>query len=331
MHVLVIGGTRFVGYFLTWRLIAQGHKITLLNRGKIPDPFGDRVERLKGDRSTPAFKKLLGGRKFDAVVDFAAYTAADVRGVIETLSKGRAGHYVFLSTGQVYLVREACPRPAKETDFVGALIPEPKSEPEHEEWLYGVGKREAEDILHQAWRTDGFPSTRIRVPMVNGERDHFRRIEGYLRRLLDGGPILLPGKGEEVCRHVYGQDVARTIADLIGKREAFGEFFNLSQDEEPKLRELVGVLAEMLGARAQLMPIPVEKLIEHGLEPTQVSPFSTPWMSHLDPSKAKSEIGFRHTPLREYLGHIVSSFLTHPPSSVPVGYKRRAEEFSLLK
>ena len=44
MHVVVIGGTRFVAYLFSWRLLAAGHCITLLNRGTRPDPFGDRVE-----------------------------------------------------------------------------------------------------------------------------------------------------------------------------------------------------------------------------------------------------------------------------------------------
>ncbi|MCC2671118.1 MAG: hypothetical protein K0Q72_3589, partial [Armatimonadetes bacterium] len=49
MRVLVIGGTRFVGYFLSWRLLAQGHQVTLLNRGSAGDPFGERVERIRCD------------------------------------------------------------------------------------------------------------------------------------------------------------------------------------------------------------------------------------------------------------------------------------------
>ena len=41
MHVLIIGGTRFVGYGLVWRLLARGDRVTVLNRGTMPDPFGD--------------------------------------------------------------------------------------------------------------------------------------------------------------------------------------------------------------------------------------------------------------------------------------------------
>ena len=57
MQILLIGGTRFVGYQLTWRLLAAGHQVTLLNRGHSPDPFGTRVERLIVDRTTPDFER----------------------------------------------------------------------------------------------------------------------------------------------------------------------------------------------------------------------------------------------------------------------------------
>ena len=59
MHVLVIGGTRFVGHELAWRLLAAGHELTLFNRGTLSDAFGDRVERLRGDRTTADFARLL--------------------------------------------------------------------------------------------------------------------------------------------------------------------------------------------------------------------------------------------------------------------------------
>ena len=35
-----------------WRLLAAGHDVTLFNRGTHADPFGGRVERLRGDRTT---------------------------------------------------------------------------------------------------------------------------------------------------------------------------------------------------------------------------------------------------------------------------------------
>src|SRR5947209_5125046 len=103
MHVLVIGGTRFVGYYLVWRLLAAGHRVTIFSRGILPNPFGARVEHLQGDRTGDACERLLAGRRFDATVDFAAFRGPDVARLVAALGEG-LGHYVLISSGQVYLV-----------------------------------------------------------------------------------------------------------------------------------------------------------------------------------------------------------------------------------
>jgi nucleoside-diphosphate-sugar epimerase len=321
LKVLVIGGNRFVGRDLVWRFLAAGYGVTLLNRGTLADPFGPRVERLTGDRTTDEFERLLAGREFDAVVDLAAFQEADTRRAAARLA-GRVGHYVMISTGQVYLVRD--PRPpaaAREADYDGPLMPEPGDAKEHEEWTYGMGKRGAEDALAEAWEKSRFPSTRLRIPMVNGERDYHRRIEGYLFRLLDGEPLLLPDGGRRPTRHVYSGAVSRAVARMLGNPATFGQAYNLAQDETPTLTEILTVLAEILGASARLVEIPSARIAAKGLDVVRVSPFSGRWMSFLDPSRAKAELGFRHEPLRQYLEKIVASFLAHPPAEPPDAYR----------
>jgi len=332
LKVLVIGGNRFVGRDLVWRFLAAGTRVTVLNRGSLADPFGARVERLTCDRTAGEFERQIAGREFDAVVDFAAFQEPDTRRAAELLT-GRVGHYVMISTGQVYLVRE--PRPpaaACEADYDGPLMPEPVEEKEREEWAYGMGKRGAEDALARAWHEGRFPSTRLRVPIVNGERDYHRRIEGYLWRLLDGEPLLLPDGGRTPTRHVYGGAVARAVARILGNPATFGEAYNLAQDETPTLGEILNLLAEILGASTRLVEVPAARIVAAGLEVVRVSPFSGRWMSFLDPSRAKAELGFRHEPLRHYLDKIVAAFLAHPPMEPPESYRAgRAAEVALAQ
>jgi nucleoside-diphosphate-sugar epimerase len=324
----VIGGTRFVGYLFSWRLLAAGHRVTLLNRGTRPDPFGDRVERLRADRRSEHFAAVLKERRFDAAVDFAAYTGPEARTLVDVLGRGEIGHYVMISTGQVYLVRQNCPSPAKETDYDGPVRPEPSDPHDREDWIYGVDKRAAEDVIAAAC-VNGFPATRLRIPMVNGERDHFRRIESYLWRILDGGPILLPEGGTARCRHIYGFAIADTLCRLLGNSATFGQVYNLCQNEEPTLAELVALLAKLLGSTPRLLPVPNATLAAHGLRPIDVSPFSDPWMSRLDPAKAKTELGFEHEPLERYLQKIVASFLSHVPPTPPDNYVHRVQELQI--
>ncbi|WP_437870072.1 NAD-dependent epimerase/dehydratase family protein [Sorangium sp. So ce363] len=329
MRVLVLGGTRFMGHFLVYRLLAAGHQVTLLNRGATPDAFGDRVARVRCDRAAGDLAQALGGREFDAAVDFTAYTAADGRAAAQALGCGRIGHYVMISTGSVYLVREACPRPSRERDYHGALLPEPAGEEDREAWSYGVNKRGCEEEIAAAWQRDRFPATVLRIPMVNGERDPYRRLDRYIVRMLDGGPLLVPDGGGHAVRHVYSGDVVRAIVKLLLVPSTFGEAYNLCMDETPTLTELLELIASLLGAPARLAPIPSAAIRARGIDPVAMSPFSDRWMSMLDPAKARAELGFQHTPLRRWLETVITSLLANPRPEPPDGYEKRAEEIAL--
>src|SRR5689334_13490176 len=106
MRILIIGGTRNIGHFLTLDLLQGGHKVTVFNRGKTPDELPTTVEKLHGDRSDPAsLTDTLNGRSFDVVIDMALYNRANAEAAIKVL-EGRVGRYIFISTGQVYLVHQ---------------------------------------------------------------------------------------------------------------------------------------------------------------------------------------------------------------------------------
>jgi nucleoside-diphosphate-sugar epimerase len=165
--------------------------------------------------------------------------------------------------------------------------------------------------------------------MVNGERDHLRRIESYIWRILDGGPVLVPDGGERPMRHVYAGSAVKAVAGLLGDAQTFGRAYNLAQDETPTLVELLKRLADLLGAPARLAPVAAARIAEAGLEPVRISPFSGRWMSFVDPSRAKQELGFRHEPLPSYLDKIVGAFLARPPLDTPPGYADRGREKAL--
>lgn len=331
-RVLIIGGTTFMGYELVFRLLTAGAEVTVLNRGRHADPFGERVDRVLVDRTTPDFCSALRGREFDAVVDFAAFTAADAQGAVEALS-GRTGHYIFISSGAAYLAGEGielpCPASLAEADYPKDTAPAPRERDAYINWKYGADKRAAEAALITAYESTGFPATRLRLPIVNGARDPGRRLESYVWRIMDGGPVLLPDGGVCLIRHVYSEDVVLFIARILGQPQTFGEVFNLSQHEELPLLDLVSRLATMLGAPDRMHPVTREALIQAGLSLRTLSPFSGPWSSRLDPSRAMRDCDFHHQPLDQYLGKMLAAFLAHWPGTPPDGYESRSVERSL--
>ena len=121
MKILVIGGTRNIGYFLVRRLYDQGHHLTLLNRGITRDDLPEDIARLRCDRTDiQQMRRALGDRRFDIAIDMTLYKGEEAEAVVDILG-GQVGHYIFISTGQVYLVREGIPRPFKEADSAGPV------------------------------------------------------------------------------------------------------------------------------------------------------------------------------------------------------------------
>lgn len=330
MKILIIGGTRNLGHQLVLALLAEGQTVTVLNRGKTRDELPAAVERLRADRKdTAAMHAALKGRSFDAVVDFALFNETDAQSSLEVLN-GHTNHYIFISTGQVYLVREGLERPFSEADYAGRLLPAPKPNTfGYEEWLYGFQKRQAEDIIHTGWEQSGFPYTSLRLPMVNSERDHFNRLYAYILRIQDGGPILIPETPQYPLRHVYGGDAVQAILTLLQTGKGKGQAYNISQDETVDLKE------EFIPLLSDILRLPTPPLIEikrslleaNGFLP-DCSPFSERWMSELTNDLSKSELGLAYTPLRQYLENIVAYYEAHPPKE-PASYRRRHAERNL--
>lgn len=307
-----------------------GHRVAVLNRGVTPDSLPDDVERIRADRTDPrALAVALRQHEWEAVVDLACYSGPEAATAVDLLT-GRTGRYIFIGTGQVYLVRTEGERPSREGDYEGPLLPEPRAGTrDHDNWRYGIGKREAEDVLADAWSRSRFPFTSLRLPMVHSPRDHYDRIHNYLLRLRDGHPLLLPEEGDLSVQHVVAQDVVGLICRLIGTDAGVGEAFNLAQPDVLTVDEALGVMAEAAGVTLQVGRAPRAILDAEGLLPA-CSPFSDPWMSALDPSRAAVELGFHGTPMREYLPHLVEHYL-RSALPTPPGYAQRDREIALLR
>lgn len=331
MRSLVIGGTRNLGPSIVQALLQQGHEVAVFNRGQTRDDLPEEVERLHGDRTNPTqLKQVVGGREFDLVVDTTLYTGAEAEAVVD-LFANRVGRYIFLSTGQVYLVRIGVERPFKEEDYAGPVMVEPpKSDvSNHSNWLYGFDKRAAEDVFARAWLQQKFPYTSLRLPMVNSERDSHERIYGYFLRLQDGGPILIPEGAGLPVRHVYGEDVVQAITKLTTGELGKGCAYNIGQDETLTLDQFLEMLAEALHRELNLVRVSREVLDREGLLP-DCSPFSEPWMSSIENAHSKAELGMRYTPVSSYLKKLISYFQAIPTKKIE-GYAQREKELKLAQ
>jgi nucleoside-diphosphate-sugar epimerase len=330
--VLILGGTRNLGHVTALAMLDAGHRVTVLNRGFTSDELPVGVERLRADRASDAeVRGAIASRSFDLVLDNTTYNAADARQAVGIFA-GRTWRYVFISSGQVYLVRENVARPFREDDYDGHVMEAPATgSNDHASWLYGVEKRDAEDVFRSAWSESRFPVTILRLPMVASERDHYGRIQGYIARLMDGEPLLVPDDGPGLpLRHVYAGDVARLVTSLIASDAGIGNAFNISFGASLSLDAFIEMLASVTGSDAKLLKASSAILESRELLPN-CSPFSGRWMSELDNSQsldAFSSLGLSYTSPQEYLPAIARDYTSRwiAAGRVPDGYGQRPAE-----
>lgn len=208
MKVLVLGGTRFVGRHIVEALVAGGHSVSVLARGKTTDDLPPRVERLRGDRdAADAGLTALEGRAWDACVDVSGYTPRQVRPSAEALS-GRVGRYVFISTGSVY--GDAKRRPVTEENPTMAPAAEGVTVIDGD--TYGPLKVACENLVRDIY---GEKAAILRPQIVAGPHDPSGRFTYWVKRATLGGTMLAPGDGTDHVQVIDGRDLARFTRKVL--------------------------------------------------------------------------------------------------------------------
>lgn len=111
----IIGGNRYVGRRVVEKLIETGADITLVNRGKTLDSFGNRVKRKKADASKAReLSEALKGN-FDAILHQVAFTKSESESLIKSL-ENLGTRVVVTSSIAVYNFAQ-CTAPFREGDM----------------------------------------------------------------------------------------------------------------------------------------------------------------------------------------------------------------------
>ena len=104
MKILVIGGTHFIGAYLTRELLEQGHEVVLLNRGKQTPFFAFDIETIHCDKRDIASKRSeIKRHSFDLAIDMVALNIANTQPVL-TLLDGMIERICVISSADVYRV-----------------------------------------------------------------------------------------------------------------------------------------------------------------------------------------------------------------------------------
>ena len=221
MKILILGGSQFVGRWMTQAALDAGHQVTMFNRGQSNPQLFDSVEKLTGDRNGDL--SALEGRQWDAVIDTSAYVPRQVAGTAALL-KDSVNTYLFVSTMMVY------------ADFKQSGLNEESA----------VGKLEDESIEAVNVKTYGplkalcerevrriLPHKHVilRPCIVVGPYDNTDRFTWWLQRVARGGEMFVPGNPEYPFQIIDARDLAEWAVRLVENRQT--GTFNAAGLESP--------------------------------------------------------------------------------------------------
>ncbi len=327
-RVLVLGGTGFIGGRVARAFRDAGDHVTILSRHARGDAGFEAVAADRTDAAVLA--AALGGRAFDATLDFAAYDRAGVEALV-AVPGFRPGRTIVISTGQAVIVTTAPHPPYREEDSEHPLRPEPpRDHRDHAGWRYGVGKREAERATLEHRARDGGEAVILRLPIVVGAGDTSLRTWAHLERFRDGGPVLLPDGAVRPTRFLWVDDVATACLSLLERWPPPSPIYHLASPAIVPLRAVLEALAVAAHATPEWVDVTDAQLTSAGLD-RQCCTYSGHWVSVLDPSRAAREWGFRGTPIEDCIPGIVRAHLERPPGESDMGYAHRARELALAR
>ena len=255
MRVLILGGTHFLGRHLAAAALAQGHSVTLFNRGRQSEGLFPEAEHLRGDRDGDL--AALAGRRWDVALDTSGYVPRVVRATAQALANA-VEHYTFVSSISAYagwpeksLIDESSP--------VGTLDDPAVEEVTGE--TYGPLKALCEQAVAETLPGRALV---VRPGLIVGPYDPTDRFSYWPHRVARGGEMLAPGRPERQVQVIDARDLAEWILRMATER-ATGTFNATGPAAPLTMAELLGESRRVSGGEVTFTWIPDDFLEQQGV------------------------------------------------------------------
>jgi len=285
MHLLILGGTRFLGRALVDAALEARHKVTLFHRGNtsLGATLPAHVDEVLGDRNTDL--ERLRGRRWDVVIDTCGYLPAELRASTAALGD-EVECYVFISSLSVY----GAPEAGADEHAPLAVMPEGAPEKVDGE-TYGPLKARCEHVVQSALPGRALI---VRPGLIVGPHDPTDRFSYWPHRLARGGEVLAPAPADSPVQFVDVRDLATWIIRLAEAR-ACGVFNAVGPEQPLTIGELLDTCARVADNGAQLRWVAEDALLAQGVKPWMELPL---WIPTSDPMHA----GFQRFNARKAFG-----------------------------
>jgi len=276
LNVLVIGGSRFIGLHLVKLLHAQGHDVSVLNRGQTTVEFPDGITRLQADRYDSAqIRSALAGKSFDAAYDISGYDVPSLEPLMKTL-EGNIGSFIFCSTTAVYA--------PSDTFLVSEVFPLHRSSPRK----YSTDKIACEDFLEEVSKRSNTPVTIIRPPYVYGPDNYIASREfSFFARLSQGRKVIVPGDGLNLLHLVHVDDLANAFASVLGNQQAANQTYTVASPDMITTGGFVQTIANVMDMSVEIVHADA---IEYDKQGRQFYPYEHSLSQAYSTDKARREL-----------------------------------------
>jgi nucleoside-diphosphate-sugar epimerase len=249
MKVLFIGGTGIISTACTALAAERGMDVTLLTRGqRMPPKLPRGVKTLIADVNDPALGQKLERESFDAVVDWVAFTPADIERDLKVF-RGRTNQLVFISSTSAYQKPPAHYRITESTPLANPY------------WEYARNKIACEERLMRAYREEDFPVTIVRPSLTYGETliplvlNSWQKSYTAVDRMLRGYKMVVPGDGTSLWVVTHNTDFAKGLVGLLGHPKALGQAFHITSDEVLTWNQIFRTVRAAVGVEPNLVHI----------------------------------------------------------------------------
>jgi len=254
MKLLFIGGTGIISSACTALAAKRGMEVTLLTRGQHEAQLPLGVKTLVADVNDPAISRQLEHESYDAVVDFIAFTPADIERDLK-LFRGRTRQFVFISSTSAYQKPQTHYLMTEST---------PLANPH---WDYSRNKIACEERLMRAYREEGFPVTIVRPSLTYGDTqiplvlNSWQKSYTAVDRMVRGQKLIVPGDGTSLWVVTHNTDFAKGFVGLLGHQQSLGHAFHITSDEVLTWDQLFRIVGAAIGVEPKLVHIPSDFII----------------------------------------------------------------------
>ncbi len=261
MNFLITGVAGFLGSALANRLVAEGHQVRGLDDLSAGNPahLSPEILFVRGDiNDRPKLWTLL--QDVDCVFHLAArvsvpesilhpreYNHVNVGGTVtlmEAMRDVEVRRVVFVSSGAVYGAQPS--QPLREE-----MAPNPLSP-------YAVSKLAAEYYVRTIGALWGVETVVLRVFNAYGPRQHLPPahppvIPNFLYQAIHGGTLVVHGDGSQTRDYVFVDDVVEAMVAAATAPNVDREIINVGSGVETSVRELVDLILDLTGRRAEVI------------------------------------------------------------------------------